>query len=162
MASAAVDTAYLANFCAVPETNIKTLTTSPTADLVTSFLQSLITKAQEHEFLKSDRLRLDVELENAVRGGESRVRGVKATADKALKESDALRRKLHEEGRCTLAKSLQCLSLTLENSQRLNAIAYRMSSNHSSRPHQRPQKKSKVFAPRLRDSKHRTGRLCLS
>lgn len=96
--AAAVDTAYVASYCGVPESNVQTLTEAPTADLVTTFLRTVITRAQEHETLKAERLRVDVELENAVRGGEAKARALKANADKALQDVQALRKRLDDEG----------------------------------------------------------------
>ena len=94
----AVDTAYVANYCGIPQSNVDTLVAEPSPDLVTTFLRTIITRAQEHEALKTERLRADVELENAVRGGEARARTLKANADKALQEVESLRKKLDEEG----------------------------------------------------------------
>lgn len=98
MAATAVDTAYLAGFCAVPQPTVQTLIDNPTTDLVTSFLHSLIVKAQECDTVRSERLRLDVELENAIRSGESRVKVSKANADKAHREAETLGKKLQDEG----------------------------------------------------------------
>jgi len=98
MATTALDTAYLASYCSWTQPSLQTLIDSPSSDLITSFLENLITKAQEHDRLKAERLRLDVELENAVRGGESRTRGLKANTEKALRDVEALRTSLNEKG----------------------------------------------------------------
>lgn len=111
MAAAVVDTAYLASFCSVPQTNVQTLIDQPTQDLVLSFLQSLTGKAQEHDKLQSERYRLDVELENAVRGGESRAQTLKVNADKALEDVKLLGEKLNQEGPSLLFPRLS-LSIT--------------------------------------------------
>ena len=99
MAAAAVDIPYLSTYSSVPEPSLRNLIDTPTTELVTSFLQTLITKAQEHDRLRSERLRQDVELENAIRGSESRARGLKATADKSIKEVETLRKQLNDRGR---------------------------------------------------------------
>lgn len=98
MSTPAMDTALLASYCSFSEQYIQTLIDSPSSDLVTSFFENLIAKAKEHDRLKADHLRLDVELENAVRGGESRTRALKANTDKALKDIEALRIELNEKG----------------------------------------------------------------
>ncbi|KAI9654433.1 MAG: hypothetical protein M1831_005399 [Alyxoria varia] len=97
MAAAVLDTAHLASYTSIPQSDIQTLINEPHPELVNTFLKAISAKAQEHERLESERLRLDVELENAVHGGESRSRTLKANADKALQDVEALRVRLNEE-----------------------------------------------------------------
>ena len=100
MAAAEVlDVPQLSAFCSLPATSINTLLDSPTVDLVRSLLQNISTKVREHEETKSANLKLSVELENAVRGGESKARILKSSVDKFLKEAADLRQKLQTEGR---------------------------------------------------------------
>ena len=99
MATVAFDTSYLASYCSIPQPTIESLVHNPTVDLVQTFLQAVFTKAQEHDRLKAERLRLDVELENAVRQAELQARTLKTNADRALQEADELRKKLNEEGK---------------------------------------------------------------
>lgn len=94
----AVDTAYLSAYTSVPEPTIQTLLDGPTVELVRDFLISVTAKAREHEALKGEKLRLEVELENAVRSGESKARSLKASLDQRLNEAEQLRNKLAEEG----------------------------------------------------------------
>lgn len=98
-AAATIDTSYISNFTSISEPAIQSLINEPTAELVSAFLRAVTIKALEYDKLKSERLRLDVELENAVRGAELRSRILKANADKALQEVEVLRNKLNEEGR---------------------------------------------------------------
>ena len=98
MAAAVVDTAYLASYCSVPEPTVQTLLTNPTVDLVTALLQSIIVKAQDHDRLQSERLRLDVELENAIRNGESKTKFFEDKLKKAREEVATFKSKLNEEG----------------------------------------------------------------
>lgn len=98
MAAVAVDVGYLAASYAVPEPTLQSLLDNPTADLVKSLLQQIEAKAREYDGIKAEKLRSDVELENAVRSGEVRARTLKATADKGLKDVEDLRRKLNDEG----------------------------------------------------------------
>lgn len=98
MASAAVDTSLLSSYTSIPEPTIHSLISQPTAELVTSFLRTLVSKAQEHNQLQSERLRLDVELENAVRGADEKARALKANTDAAIRETASLRSQLDGEG----------------------------------------------------------------
>lgn len=98
MAAAAVDFAYLSTHLGVPETTLTTVATAPTVDLVNAVLQAVTAKAQEFNTLYSDKLQVDIELENAVRSSEARSQTFKATADKALRDVEDLRRKLQTEG----------------------------------------------------------------
>lgn len=97
MASAGPDATFIASYSGLALSHIQSLLSSPTPALVTSFLQAIVARAQEHERLKADRLRLDVELENAVRGGEAKVRALKATYEKSLSEVETLRTQLQEQ-----------------------------------------------------------------
>lgn len=99
MATATVDLPYLSNYLSLPQGTLDTLTTSPTTELVQSVLEAVAIRAREHDETKAERLRLDVELENAVRSGDSRTQGLKSTVEKSLKENGDLRTKLQEQGR---------------------------------------------------------------
>jgi nucleoprotein TPR len=103
MATAAVDVGYLAASYSVPEPTIQSLLSAPTVELVQSFLAQIEAKAREFDELKSEKLRSDVELENAIRGSDTLARSLKASADKALKEAEELRQKLSQEGKCAHA-----------------------------------------------------------
>lgn len=105
MAAAAVDTAYLANTFAIPEPTIHSLIDAPTAQLVQSFLQQLASKARDYDTSRAERLRLDVELENAVRLGESRARSLKTGLEKATRSNEDLTERLKAEGYCSAAKT---------------------------------------------------------
>lgn len=98
MATAAVDVGYLAASYSVPETTIQSLLSEPTVDLVQSLLVQIEAKAREFEDLQSEKLKADVELDNAVQSGEQRARALKAAADKAQKISEELRQKAAQEG----------------------------------------------------------------
>jgi nucleoprotein TPR len=98
MAAAAVDAGYLAASYSVPETTIHSLLSEPTVELVQSLLVQIEAKARDFEDLQSEKLKVDVELENAIQSGEQRARSLKAAADKAQKEADELRQKVTQEG----------------------------------------------------------------
>ena len=89
-----VDTAYLSTTYDFPEPDLQTLLDAPTQALVKTLLESLVTKGQEFDTLKSEKLRVDVELENVVRTSESKVKAQKAAVAKHVKEIGELRKTL--------------------------------------------------------------------
>lgn len=99
MATAAIDTAYIAAAYSVPEPTLQTLLDAPTTELVQQLLAKIESRAHEFDEVKAEKLRSDVELENAVRTGDSRARALKASVDKNLKELEEVRKKLNEEGK---------------------------------------------------------------
>ena len=86
---------YLAGHLGLEQDGLTTLAAN--ADL-SSLLKAVETKAHEFDDLYSEKLRVDIELENAVVGSEARCQTFKATADKAMKEVEEVRQKLKEEG----------------------------------------------------------------
>lgn len=97
-AAVAVDFAYLSTHLGVPENTLSTFAAAPTVDLVQSVLQAVAAKAYEFDTLYSEKLQVDIELENAFRSSEARCQTFKATADKALKDVEEIRKKLQNEG----------------------------------------------------------------
>ena len=95
-----VDIESLSAFSSVPQTDISTLLTQPTVDLVTSFLGSISQRAKDCEQVKSQKVRLEVELEQSVRTRESKVKLFKNSAEKALAEVSKLRADLQASGWC--------------------------------------------------------------
>jgi nucleoprotein TPR len=98
MATVLVDTSYLSTTYVVPESTLQSLLDAPTAELVRSFLDRLAVFAKEHEVLKADKLKSDVELETAVRSGENRARQLRESVQKNLAEVETLRRQLGNSG----------------------------------------------------------------
>lgn len=94
----AVDVSSIAIFASIPTATVSTLLENPTVELVTSLLQGIATKIQEHEQLKAQKFRLEVELETSVRTSESRTKVLKTSVDKALAESSRLRVDLQNSG----------------------------------------------------------------
>ena len=101
MATAELDTRHLSAFCSLPQTTIHTILEAPTPELIQDLLRNISTRAHEYDALKSDKLRLDVELENAVRGGDAKARALKASSDKRSKEAADLRTQLETESKYT-------------------------------------------------------------
>ena len=112
MAAEVLDLQHLSAYCSLPREIITTLLDAPTVDLVRTLLQNVAHKAREHEEASSEILRLSVELENAVRGGESKARILKSSIDKGLKDAAELRQKLQSEGLYISARNCAC-GLTL-------------------------------------------------
>ena len=102
MEVAQLDVPQLASFCSLPQDSIKNLLDAPTVELVRRLLESVSAKAREYNELTSEKFRLGVELENAVRGAESKSRVLKSSVDKGLKEAADLRQKLQAEGKLDL------------------------------------------------------------
>lgn len=98
MATATVDVGYLAASYSVPETTIQSLLSEPTTALVQALLAQIEAKARQFEDLQSEKLKADVELDNAIQTSDQRARAVKAANEKAQKETAELRQKLAEEG----------------------------------------------------------------
>lgn len=98
MAAVQLDTPQLASYCSLPQTSIRSLLDTPTAELVRTLLENISVKAREHNDLASEKLKLGVEYENAIRGGESKTRILKASVNKSQQEADGLRRKLELQG----------------------------------------------------------------
>ena len=119
MAAEVIDPQHLSSYCALPKETITTLLDAPTADLVRSLLLAVTHKAREHEEIRSENLRLSVELENAVRTGESKARVLKSSVDKGLKEVDGLRQKLQSEG-MFVPVSFRALELTVARANNHN------------------------------------------
>ncbi|KAH0544558.1 hypothetical protein FGG08_001330 [Glutinoglossum americanum] len=109
MATAVVDVTYLSSYLSVPKSTLVTLVDEPTKELVNAVLQAVSARAREHDEVNDSKLRLGVELENAVRTGDSRTRGLKASVEKGLNELAELRGKLKEEenARSALETELQ-------------------------------------------------------
>ncbi|CZR57122.1 related to nucleoprotein TPR [Phialocephala subalpina] len=97
MAAAVLDVDYLSAYLSVPQQSISNAIDAPTAELVRSILDAITAKAREHDELAADKLRVDIELENAVRSSETRIEGLRANVEKAQKTVEEVRTKLNEE-----------------------------------------------------------------
>ncbi|KAJ5138371.1 uncharacterized protein N7515_003219 [Penicillium bovifimosum] len=111
MADIAIELPFLSSHYALPESTLTTLTQAPTAELVNQLLESIGKKAYEFDELKADKLRLEVELENAVRSNESKVKVLKTSVEKGHAEVADLRKKLQEaeNTRSTLESEISTL-----------------------------------------------------
>ncbi|KAI4287039.1 MAG: hypothetical protein L6R35_003702 [Caloplaca aegaea] len=135
MAAAELDIPRLATFCSLPQTSLTSLLDAPTSDLVRTLLRHLSPRLSEQDELKSAKLKLNVELENAVRGGESKSRVLKNSVEKGLKEVAELRHKLQntEQARATIESDLDALkSSTANSSSEVTSLKARVASLESS------------------------------
>ena len=98
MAAAVLDIDYLSAYLSLPQQTLSSVIDAPTAELVRSVLLAVTVKAREHDELAADKLRVDIELENAVRSSETRIEGLRANVEKAQKTVEEVRTKLKEEG----------------------------------------------------------------
>jgi len=107
METAVLDVDYLSAYLSVPQQNLTSVIDEPTADLVKSILQAITARAHEHDELSADKLRSDIELENAVRTSETRIEGLRATVEKAQKTVEEVRTQLKEEGNYLIPNTAQ-------------------------------------------------------
>lgn len=119
MAAADVDVGYLATHLGMPEENLSTVATDPTAELVRAVLAAVATKAHEYDALYSEKVQLEVELETNVRGAEAQRDASTERANKAQKEVEEIRQKLQQEEskRHTLENELQSTKTSNSSSQ---------------------------------------------
>lgn len=96
--AAEIDIRAVATFSSTSESTLSTILENPTVELVRSLLRNLTTKAHEYDQLKSQKFRLEVELETAVRTSESKVKALKASVEKGLAEVTRLRLELQSSG----------------------------------------------------------------
>jgi len=93
----AVDTALIAQAFSIDEPQLDSLLDAPTQDLIKDFLSALTERAKDFDNLKADKLRSDLELENTLRAGESKVKALKATLNKNSQEIQDLRKSLDDQ-----------------------------------------------------------------
>lgn len=94
--AAAVETSLISSYTSLSDPQIQNLINQPTTELVTTFLQSLVPKIKDYNKTKSERLRLDVEHENAVRGAESQARQLRAKLESTSREAQDLKSKVED------------------------------------------------------------------
>jgi len=97
--AAEVDVRAISAFSSVPESSVNSLLSNPTTELVASLLKSIEGKVKEFEQNKSQKGRLEVELETFVRTSESKAKVLQNSRDKALAESSRLRVELQTAGK---------------------------------------------------------------
>ena len=98
MATAVLDIPRVATFTSLPQDQIDQLLSAPTAELVRQLLVNISKKAKEFEESASSRLKLRVELENANRSHEAKVKVLRSSLEKAAEETTKLRDQLKTSG----------------------------------------------------------------
>ena len=96
--AAELDLRAISAFSSVPEANISSLLDNPTADLVRSLLVGIESKVKEYEQNKTQKVKLEVELETVVRTSESKAKVLQNSRDNALADSSKLRGDLQKSG----------------------------------------------------------------
>ncbi|KAG9239050.1 hypothetical protein BJ875DRAFT_528441 [Amylocarpus encephaloides] len=111
MATAAVEVDHLSGYLGLPQDVLVSILDAPTIDLVQSVLRAVSIKANEHIGLDADKVRLEIELESAVRSAETRNAGLKASLETAQKTTTDVRIELKESEntRSALEGELQIL-----------------------------------------------------
>lgn len=97
--AATFDSRAISSFSSLPETTISAVSENPTQELVNSLLQAIETKAKEYELFKSQKVKLEVELETHVRTSESKAKVLQNSRDKALADVSKLRVELQSAGK---------------------------------------------------------------
>lgn len=92
-----IDVSRLSKFLSLPEDAISSLA-GITEDYVTLVLRAVDRKSREHDSFRADTLRVEVELEQAVRTADNRVKAMKTQLDSSLAETQDLRSKLNTSG----------------------------------------------------------------
>jgi nucleoprotein TPR len=93
-----IDVRAIASFASIPDSTISSTLENPTVDLVRTLLQNISKRAHEYEQLKTQKLRLEVELETSVRTSESKAKALKGQVEKGLAEITRLRTELQNSG----------------------------------------------------------------
>ncbi|BDD55673.1 hypothetical protein MPDQ_000867 [Monascus purpureus] len=135
MAAATVELPYISAHYSIPESTLTTLAQAPTVELVNQLLEAIAKRARENDELKSDKLRLEVELENAVRSSESKIKVLKASVEKSHAEVEGLRQnqKESENARATLESEIATLrSSNTSSESELSSLKSRISSLEAS------------------------------
>ncbi|KAI4163132.1 MAG: hypothetical protein LQ342_003260 [Letrouitia transgressa] len=118
----------LSSFYSIPSSSINTLLDAPTADLVATLLGTISSKIDEYDVLKSSKLKSDVELENAVRGGEAKNRVLRNAIDKSHRDTEDLKEQLE-----SIESELNALkSSTASSDSEVDTLKTRISSLESS------------------------------
>lgn len=94
-----IDLKVISNFSSVPEATLTSLLSSPTSDSVKSLFEAVEKNARECESNKSQKVKLEVELETVVRTNESKVKVLQNSRDKALADVQKLRGDLQAAGK---------------------------------------------------------------
>ena len=127
MAATTVEIPYLSAHYSIAESVLTTLTQAPTVGLVNQLLESITSKARETDELKSDKLRLEVELENVVRSSEAKIKVLKGSVEKGRAELEKVGQRLKDSGNPLTAKTF-CLAVLSDTLQKVHAPRWSLKS----------------------------------
>ncbi|KAK5101882.1 Protein mlp1 [Lithohypha guttulata] len=115
--AADIDVRSIAVFASVSESTVNTILSDPTAALVHTFLQSLENRAKHCEQVKSQKTKLEVELETVVRTNESKTKVLQNSRDRAIADASKLRQDLQtaESVRAQAQSELEGLRQSIES-----------------------------------------------
>jgi len=115
--AADIDVRSIATFTSLPESSLNSLLDTPTVDVIKTLLQSIEKKAKEHEQTKSQKVKLEVELETVVRTNESKSKVLQNSRDKALADVSKLREDLQsaESTRAQAQLELERIQQSIES-----------------------------------------------
>ncbi|KAJ9608082.1 Protein mlp1 [Cladophialophora chaetospira] len=133
--AAEVDVRAISAFSSLPEAAVSSLLSNPTTELVATLLNGIEGKMKEYGQYKSQKVKLEVELETVVRTSESKAKFLSNSRDKALAESSKLRVDLQtsEIVRSRLESELeQSRSATSNETSEINTLKSRISSLEAS------------------------------
>lgn len=133
MAAVVIDPDYLSGYLSIPQQTLSTVIDTPTAELVRAVLEAITAKAREHDELIADKLRVDIELENAVRSSETRIEGLRSQVEKTQRTVEEIRTKLKEEGKIS-SEILQTHPLNQLLLQKIHDPHLRLNSKMSNHP----------------------------
>ncbi|RMZ82528.1 hypothetical protein DV737_g2036, partial [Chaetothyriales sp. CBS 132003] len=94
MAVVDVDVRVISNFASLSEASVASVLDAPTAESVRALLKAIEQNAKACEQSKSQKVKLEVELETVVRTNESKVKVLQNSRDKALADVQTLRSEL--------------------------------------------------------------------
>ena len=95
-----IDLKVISSFSSVSEATLTSLLSSPTSESVQSLFEAVEKNARECESNRSQKVKLEVELETVVRTNESKVKVLQNSRDKALADVQKLRGDLQAAGMC--------------------------------------------------------------
>lgn len=115
--AADIDVRSIAIFASVPESTVNSILTEPTAESIKAFLQDLEKNVKHCDQVKSQKTKLEVELETVVRTNESKTKVLQSSRDKALADVSKLREELQtaESTRAQAHSELERLQQSIES-----------------------------------------------
>lgn len=112
MAAVEIQLPPIAQFLGVPTVDLVVGLEEPSKVTIQRIYQAILSRASEFETLRAQKLKADVDLENAVHGQQSRSNVSKAAVEKHLAEISRLRTQVESEGKLRAGVWPSSLALT--------------------------------------------------